>query len=218
MSCAASKTTHKQSTTSSDVSSFPLKSANSAVKKRPEKNFVSDPASSEIQASVPADGSAWGPEHPGDHLRQKEPSEGLLPVVAQVEDSPDGQRSGAAEWLDQCGRPPGGSSLQNRQIRADQISGHCPAGLHRDLRLGAKALPQIHGLQELFRAPASTPGRVSLRDQQTRSMQSDFFINWTRVTNMPRVSGPVEPLVLVTYVTEFQRIRVSGQTSYIYFL
>ena len=58
MSCAASKTTYKQSTTFSDVSSFPLKSANSAVKKRPEKSFVSDPASSEIQASVPADGSA----------------------------------------------------------------------------------------------------------------------------------------------------------------
>lgn len=48
--------------------------------------------------------------------------------------------------MDQRGRSAGGGPLQDRQVRTDQVLGHCAQGLDRDLRLGAEALPQVYGI------------------------------------------------------------------------
>ena len=46
-------------------------------------------------------------------------------------------------------------SLQDCQIREDQVPRHCPQGLYRDLRLGTETVSQVHGLQVFFGASAS---------------------------------------------------------------
>lgn len=46
--------------------------------------------SADLKASIPANGGSGGTEHIGDHLRKKEQSAGLLPVLAEVENPPHG--------------------------------------------------------------------------------------------------------------------------------
>lgn len=43
----------------------------------------------DIAKAIPADGGARGTKHSGDHIRQKESSACLLPVMAQVQNPPD---------------------------------------------------------------------------------------------------------------------------------
>ena len=53
--------------------------------------------------------------------------------------------------MDQRGRSGQRRPLQDRQVRAHQVPGHCAARLHRDLRLGPQTLPQVYGLQNFLR-------------------------------------------------------------------
>ena len=55
----------------------------------------------DLPASVPADGGAGGPEHPGHYLWQTRQDPRLLPVLAQNKDLQVGRRKwpqGAVNW------------------------------------------------------------------------------------------------------------------------
>ena len=53
-------------------------------------------------------------------------------------------------------------SLSSRQVRKNQILGDWIERFHRNLRLGSKTLPQIHGFQILLRAATQGLGEISV--------------------------------------------------------
>lgn len=55
--------------------------------------------------------------------------------------------SGASQWLDQRGRPSRRRALPHCQVRENKIPRYRSQRVHRDLRVGTQALPQVHGLQ-----------------------------------------------------------------------
>lgn len=55
--------------------------------------------------------------------------------------------SGEAQRMDQRGGPARSRALPDSEVREDQVPCHRTQRQHRDLRLGAQALPQVHGLQ-----------------------------------------------------------------------
>lgn len=46
--------------------------------------------SAHLKATIPADGGSGGTEHIGDYLGKEEPCARLLPLMAQIENSPHG--------------------------------------------------------------------------------------------------------------------------------
>ena len=106
-------------------------------------------------------------------------------------------------------------SLSSRQVRKNQILGDWIERFHRNLRLGSKTLPQIHGFQILLRAATQGLGEISvcaigLVLAILKSKESNrSFTTWKRFVSF---SSSLRYFILAFVGGSYDRRRVSPQS------